>query len=85
MSDVSNPEGIATGLDAGPKVDERKTTTFIDYELVVTVQACPHRTFISSALRPALKRNQPLRMNHLVLFRWKLSSTPTDALRKVSL
>lgn len=37
--DVSNPEGIATGLDAGPKVDERDTTTHIDYELVVAVRA----------------------------------------------
>jgi len=37
--DVSNPEGIATGLEAGPKVDERDTTTHIDYELVVTARA----------------------------------------------
>jgi hypothetical protein len=37
--DVSNPEGIATGLEAGPNVDERDTTTHIDYELIVTVRA----------------------------------------------
>jgi hypothetical protein len=39
--DVSNPEGIATGLEARPKVDERDTTMHIDYELVVTEPASP--------------------------------------------
>jgi len=52
--DVSNPEGIATGLEAGPKVDDRGSTTHIDYELAVPVQAfsVPDLHCLRSCLRP---------------------------------
>jgi hypothetical protein len=56
---VSNPEGIATGLEAGPKVDERDTTTFIDYEPSATVQAFQYRTFITGDPPSALRQRRP--------------------------
>jgi hypothetical protein len=57
--DVSNPEGIATGLEAGPKVDERDTTMHIDYELVVTERALPVPVLVSGSPPSRIEERSP--------------------------